>query len=274
MSKLLVRNYYPATVQIDGADIKIRVHRLSATEFRAWAKAFDAVNDPPSERALTVRDPAREDEQAKQLVPRAWTEAETAAAEAIAQLEPFVIDMRIAAAMPALKALIPAEPGDEEFVMPDAEVRKRRLAEMTPEQRAAWDVLDAADEQRAADFIIDTISRYVTVEAGEIEQEGEDGTVTALTSGADVVRFFGGHASALRSLVGCVREENTLSTALKNALRSARDSRRSSDAADLDPVGAKPDAPVPPVESGDSAATADVTASIADAPSGSTETSI
>jgi hypothetical protein len=273
VSKLLVRNYYPATLPLDGEEIKIRVHRMSATEFREWARAHDRVVDPSSERSLTIRDPNREDEIAKRLVPRAWTDAETAAAEAIATLEAFIeIDVRMAASIAALKALIPAEPGDEVFVMTDAAVRKRRLDEMTSEARAAWDVVDARDEAFERDFIINTITHYVTVEKGEIDQE-VDGAVVPLTEGADLVRFFGGHATALRHLVGAVREENTLSTALKNALRSARASRPSSGAAGLDPLGATPAPPAPPVESEDSAAIEAATASTADAPSGSTVSS-
>lgn len=271
MSKLLVRNYYPTTVPIDGAEIRIRVSRMSASDFMAWAKRFDAVNDPPSERTLTVRDPAREDEQATRLVPRAWTDAETAAAEAIATIEADTPSPRTLEALPALQALIPSEPGDEVFVMPDAAVRTRRLAEMTPEQRTAWDAIDAADERRAAEFVVDTITRYIEVEPGEIDKEGAD-LVAPLTSGADLVRYFGGHAAALRELVAIVRVEHTLSTALKNDLRSARASRRSSAAADLEGAGI-PGPTAAPVAPEASVGTVAAMASTGGASSGSMTTS-
>ena len=250
MPKLSIQTYYPTTVALDGAEIDLRITRLAARDAFAFLKDFERAADPPSERSLIVR--VKDDELEKRPVPRPRTAKEQAAADALVTLRECLKtsthtfplgddvahgrDQILLALLSEIEAALPEEAeGDEQFVLSDQVVRARRLDEMTPEQRAAWDVLDKADEQFATDFIVDTITNYVTAEPGQIEVDGQD-----ITSGADLVRLFGAHAGALKAMVRAVRDENVLPSALKNAWRSARDSRRSSTTSDLDLSGQTP----------------------------------
>ena len=250
MAKLSVSSHYPTTIPIDGVDIDFRIQRLTAAEFFAFSRQYEKVLDPPSERMLLVR---REDELAKRPVARQRTAKEQAAADALVTLRECLKtsahtfplhddvsqsrDQVLLALLSEIEAALPAEPDsdDEVFVIPDSEIRTRRLAELSPIERAAWDGLDAEDEAFAASFIVETLTRYVQVAPDQIEADG-----VPVTSGADLVRYFGGQGAALKALVRAVREENLLPSALKNALRSARDTRPSSSTPDREAPGSEP----------------------------------
>ena len=270
MPKLSVQTYYPVTVPIDGEPIACRIARLSAREFFTFAKEFDRVSDPVSERKITIR--VTDEELAKHPVPRARTRAEDAAQEALEELRTGLAGLENGAVLTGLlthvEAALPPEPTSEEFVISDEEIRKRRLEEMTDVHRAAWEKTDAEDERFAASFIVDTVARYVTVEPGEIEVDD-----APLTSGADLVRVFGGQTAALKALVRAVREENVLPTALKNAWRSARATTPSSNTPDLAVPGTAPGKTAASAEPKGSAPAAAATADPSPGSSGATATS-
>jgi hypothetical protein len=157
--------------------------------------------------------------------------------------------------------------GDEEqvgddgktFVIPDDEIMRRRLAEMTPEDRATYEKADAA------------LTDYVTVEEGEIEIT-ENGVPRWLTTGAELVEFFGARQAVLRNVLAEVYLQNTASDALKNVWRSRLGSGDSSLERDPEANGARPEPPVESVKSEGSAGSEAATASTAAISSGSTAT--
>jgi hypothetical protein len=269
MSKLSVTSYFPLTLPIDGTPVALRIARLTAREFFAFAKDYDRATDPVSERKLLLR---TAEELTKQPVPRERTAAEAAAAEALEALREGLQGLESGAALTGLlaplEALLPPEPTSEEFVVSDAEVRKRRLEEMGPDQKAAWEQQDADDERFAASFIVETITRWVQAEAGEIDVDGEP-----LTAGADLVRVFGGQADVLKAMVRAVRDENLLPTPLKNAWRSARASKPSSSTPDRDQPGPAPVPTAPPADERASAPDAAAMGLPNPAPSGAIATS-
>jgi hypothetical protein len=241
MAKLSVQSYFETSVPIDGVEITVHVTRLAASDFFTWARDFDRVSDPVSERQLTIR--LTDEERAKRPVQRPRTAAEAAAADACVGLRELLkgtgedTERELLVHLTTIEAALPAEPDsdDEVHVLPDAEIRQRRLAEMTPEARARWDAQDQADEAFARTFIADTLTRFIALPAGEID--GPDGPIT---TGEGVLRYFGGHTGALQALVRAVRDENVLPTALKNAWRSARASMPSSSTPDRDQPGPAP----------------------------------
>lgn len=167
-------------------------------------------------------------------------------------------------------------PGDEQeqrdgaFVIPDATIHERRLAEMTEPERARFERWRDDTNAETNAFITDTISRYVRVAPGQIEIE-EAGEAREITEGADLVRFYGSRLDVLLPVIEAVLVENSLSPSLKNAYRSGTGSRSSSAAPDSQEAsGARPEPPVTNADAAPSATSGAATASIEDSPSGAT----
>jgi len=241
---LTVPSYYRTHTLIEQQRIEIQVARMTVGQASAFRRAYDTFSSAESVRLVSTRQPGEEMEQ--RLVPRALTSAEIAAAEALAAVEdtgeplaPLPAEVR--AAITACRALVPPEPTKEVFVIPDTEIRRRRLAEMTPEAREAFDALDAREDALGDAFLTDTITRYVTVPPGQIEERDPDtGEVRAVTTGADLVRIFAGQSAVLLDLVNVIRIENALPESAKKAWRSLFASSASSSAPATDPVGNAP----------------------------------
>lgn len=186
---LTIKSCFPSCVPIDGQLIKITVARMKVGEASAFRRAYHRLTAPESIRILSTRKPGEEQE--KRLVPRPPTAEEN------------------------------AEPEAEVFLIPDAEIRRRRLAEMSPAEREAFDVLDAREDVENDAFIEKAIAQYVTVEAGQIEETNmATGDVTAVTTGADLVRIFSSRPSVLVDLVTVIRIENMLPESQKQLLRA------------------------------------------------------
>jgi hypothetical protein len=113
-------------------------------------------------------------------------------------------------------------------VVDDETVRRRRLVEMTEDERAEYDSMDEEESRFADKFLSDAIRNYVTVEADQLFEDGPDGEQRQITAGADLLRVFGGRADVLSQLLRAVHYENCLSAAAKKALRLVSDSARSS----------------------------------------------
>jgi hypothetical protein len=177
------------------------------------------------------------------------------------------------------RALLIRTPGDEEqvgddgktFVIPDAEIMRRRLAELAPDARLAFDKAEQAAEDFAEGFIRRSLTDYVTVEEGEIEIT-ENGVARWLTKGAELVEFFGARQEVLRNVLAEVYLQNTASDALKNVWRSQLDSGDSSLERDPEANGARPEPPAESVKSEGSAGREAATASNGAISSGSTAT--
>lgn len=158
----------------------------------------------------------------------------------------------------------------EAFVVSAAEIRRRRLVEMTDDQRAAYERLMDEEEIFARSFLAESISRYVTVVPGQIE-EVDDATQTtrAITAGADIVRLYGARRSVLSALMDAILEQNTLSPAAKNGSPLGSGSQTSSAGLeDQAAPGVRPGAPALSVSDGRSVTSGVATASIEEHPSG------
>ncbi len=247
---LNVPNYFRSQVLIDGQILHINVARMTVAEASAFRRAFDKFSNSEAVRLVSSRKEG--EEMAKQSVPRDRTPAEIAAAEALAKLDETRVPIgdgvvppltqEALAVIDACRALVPAEPVTEMFVIPLEEIRRRRLAEMTPAERQAYEAVDAAEDIFADKFLEESIAKYVTVPEGELQEtDVETGAVTTITSGADLVRIFARIDQAvLVGIVNAIRIENSFPESQKKAWRSLFDSFASSNAPATDPVGSEP----------------------------------
>lgn len=248
---LTVPNYFKSQVLIDGELLRIHVARMTVNQASVFRRAFDKFSNSEAVRLVSTRKDGEEME--KRAVPRDRTPAEIAAAEALARfdetrvpvgagvVEPVTAEAN--AVIEACRALVPAEPVTEAFVIPLEEIRRRRITEMTPAERQAYDDLDAEEDAFADKFLADSIAAYVTVPEGELQEtDVETGAVTSITSGADLVRIFARIDQAiLVGIVNAIRIENSFPESRKKAWRSLFDSFASSKAPATDPAGSEPE---------------------------------
>jgi hypothetical protein len=143
------------------------------------------------------------------------------------------------------------------FRVPDDEIRRRRLLEMSSEDRNRFEELDAEDERVIADFCAKAIAAHVWVKPGiKLMFEDAHGVQRQLSTGADLVEAFSGQATIQREIVEAIEEENSLSPEEKKRSRMRSASTSSSPASVPIVNGAAPDAIAAPVDAKASAASA------------------
>jgi hypothetical protein len=150
-------------------------------------------------------------------------------------------------------------------------VMERRLAEMTTEERAHYDELDAADEAFAKQFLMDAVTAHVRVLDGEMVDEDEEGTEVPVTTGAQLLKIYAGRADVLRQLLTCIWTENTMSANEKKVRRSLFALSRSLNEQAMVAVGARQ---VPTADAAENAASVGIADAIQlapETPSGSVE---
>lgn len=258
---------FPVVLNIEGVGIDATVTRLDLDQAAAFARGYARIRDPHSVRLVSMRMPG--DEQERRVIPDANSEDAQKQLAAIRAVRATIADAGAATQLlddviAALTAAVPRLPQKEEFVIDDAEIRRRRLVEMTDEQRARYEALVAEEDAFADAFVRDQLSAHLTIAAGQIG-EGPEGEAVDVTSGADFVRIFGARREVLLHALSTLHDENTLPAPLKNALRSLRDSQRSSGARERKAMttadGERPEGPATNVESTPSATTGTATAS-------------
>jgi hypothetical protein len=258
--KLYHEAQFPFT---DGGLLDIRVKRMSVGESQAFERRYDAVKSRESLRRTSIRLPGPEME--KQPIARPRTTHEQALADAIDQFDGLTgVPESVTAAMSTilnLARVLVAEPTDaEEFVINDAEVRRRRLEEMPPSVKADYDSLVLQEDAAESAFIEDIVRAFVTLASDQVVIVDADGVETSLTSGDDILRIFGANLGDMRALVQQVYFENRLSDARKKTLRSLFASDVSSAAPAKDPAGNAPEATVVPADEKASASSVDAMA--------------
>jgi DNA-binding MarR family transcriptional regulator len=150
---------------------------------------------------------------------------------------------------------------DGEQDVPITEVRRRRLVEMTPEQRAAFEAMEAAEAKGAVEFCCEQIRQHVSVDpAVRLVVEDEAGDPRPIKSGADLVAAFAGNRAVLLELAGAIAFENTLSAEKKRAWRARFDSSSSSTPVPPATTGTAPAATAAPVAPSSSASDAGASA--------------
>jgi hypothetical protein len=115
-------------------------------------------------------------------------------------------------------------------VVPDDEIRRRRLDEMDSATRAVFDAASQADDDFMTAFCSESIAAYISVAPGEKlkAQRDDAGDTFEVKTGKDLVEAFGGNLSMLIRLTRSIHQENTLSPETKKALRSLSASTGSS----------------------------------------------
>lgn len=142
----------------------------------------------------------------------------------------------------------------DEADVPMDEVRRRRLAEMTPEELAAFEALEAADSAYAGTFCRDQIREHLWVDPrASVHIEDDAGVLTPLQTGDDLARIFAGNFEMLLALTRLVYEENTLGAEKKRRLRQRFASNGSSSTSEKAAPGPSPDATAAPAAPADSA---------------------
>jgi hypothetical protein len=232
-----IKNYYERTVSIDDAEgsvvtLPIRVRRFTKEQLIDFSIGLKRCRNRAADRYLT-RKPDTDEQEKTQL------------------------DLR------GVTVTVP--------VIPDEEIRRRRLLEMNAEERAKFEELDAADERFIVDFCAKAIAEHVWVKPGiRLMLEDAQGVQRQLTTGQDLVEAFAGNATLQRALVNAIEEENALSAEEKKRSRLRSALSTSSPASSPPADGVAPDATAKPVNGKDSAASGPASEALATIPSGST----
>lgn len=234
--KLRLRAFEPATVEVAaGVTIDMRVKRLNLEDAASFEQLFRRAVTPEVDRVLLVRRPG--DEQDRHPAPASDRED-----------APLTFGA---------------------FIIPDEEIRRRRLEELSAEARGHVDQLRAEDVHAQRLFIDEVLGRFVRVEPGQVEWEDETGAVLDVTNGAQLARCFGASPVVLQRIVLALRSANEVSEVQKNGSGSRFISRPSSPEREPTASGASSAPTAARVDDSGSATTAGATP-IAENPSGPT----
>lgn len=147
------------------------------------------------------------------------------------------------------------------WIVTDDEIRARRMAEMTTDERAAFLALEAREADATLNACARAVSQFVEVAPalpdGTIQRVEVDGR--PVKTGADLVDLFDGSLPVLSTLAGLIRAEHTMQPDEKKGLRSRFDSS----------TGSRPNPPAsgatPAETAGDAASAASVASASVDA---------
>lgn len=196
-----IRNYYTRDIPIDdgfngeavaaGETFRIRVRRFTVAQLQAFHRGFVRLTSPTAARFI-FRKPEGDEQAMREIQAQVDEQGRVTA------------------------------PARSEHVVPDAEIERRRLEEMTVETRAAYDAASLADDEFMAQFCSQAITDFITVDptGPPVDTVRDNGESLRVQSGADLVEAFGGNLSMLVRLTRAIHQENTLSPEAKKALRS------------------------------------------------------
>lgn len=173
----------------------------------------------------------------------------------VAQLQAFMPGFELMTAPPSERFVFRQPEGPEQeqdekkqYRIPIGEIRRRRLAEMTPEQRAAVDAASRADQDAILEFCREVVAEHVWLpmgvrlriagETGDRIVEGVAGSVLD-RPGEALAEALAGNLSTLMILTRAVADENLVGATAKKAWRSLSSSKPSS-TADRPAPGARP----------------------------------
>lgn len=136
----------------------------------------------------------------------------------------------------------------------DGVVVARLELEQAADVREARYARDAEEETFAVDFLIRSITDYVTALPGQVYREADP--ATSLTAGEDLLGVYGNREDVLQGMLASIYLENCLSEEIKKKLKAPPASAPSSTAAIPTAAGDAP-APTAPPASGSTSAPAD-----------------
>ena len=156
-------------------------------------------------------------------------------------------------------------PLHQAFVLPESEIRRRRISEMSPDDYATLLEQESQEEAYSNEVLRETICSYVTIPAGQgVRVETASGQYEDVCTGPQIMEAFGQNAGILLRLYQEVHHQNTLTGSAKNELRLASASASSSPPSPREPGGPTPGSPVVPVGSAGCVAVEGATASTED----------
>lgn len=219
--------YEPATVVVDpevrdevtGAILEpafvidVEVKRLTIDEQATYDRLFWRAIGPEAERVVLVRRPGEEQE-------RTSGSAISAArlAELLMQLP--ALEQAPADALPVLRTVLDELVPTDQFLIPDDEIRRRRLIEMTDGERARYERLRADDSEAYARYLSEGLRKFVKVPPGQLEYVDEHGVVTPVTNGEQLALCYGSRPEVLRQISFAIRAVNEMTEAQKKGWRS------------------------------------------------------
>lgn len=260
-----IRTYEPRSIDLgDNTSLTVGIKRLSVTEANLFDRLFWRAMLLESERLVLVRRPGDEQE-------RQTTTAISAARLAELQREAAALADGDGPAVKAflLAALDELRPTDR-WVVPDEEIRRRRLLEMTDDQRARYEAIVEEDKRALAAFLSEALAQFVNVHPDQLEiEDAVTGEVTPVTNGEQLARCFGARQDLLQAIVHAIRDVNELSAVQKNGSGSRSTSSTSLPARDPKATGGSSEPTAAPADSSASVTTGAATPTVMN-PSGAT----
>lgn len=115
------------------------------------------------------------------------------------------------------------------YLVPETEIRRRRLQEMTPDELTAFMAQEAEDVAFIATFCDEQIRQHVWLDPkAHVSVEDDNGATRTVTTGPDLADLFAGNLAMLTRLARVIYEENTLAPEQKKTLRQLSASTRGS----------------------------------------------
>lgn len=184
---ITIKTYYDRTltVDVDGepVEIPICVQRFSSAQLLDFTQRFKRVEDPPAQR-LIYRKPDTDEWHQTPVTVRGTS---------------FHV-----------------------FTVSDEEIRRRRLVEMSEEERQRYEAQAADDDRYTSEFCADVITKYVWVKKRvRVVLDLEGGQPVEISTGESIARAFAGNLHVMRELVRAIKDENTLGAADKQRARRA-----------------------------------------------------
>lgn len=129
-------------------------------------------------------------------------------------------------------------------------VLARLELEQSEAERDARRLRDDAEEAFAREFLVESVTKFVTVEPGQLYRRQSQAPITA---GADLLQAFAARQDVLQELLSVIYVENCLSDDIKKKLKALSDSEPSSTPATPTAAGDRPAPTATPASDSDSA---------------------
>lgn len=234
MAKKTIRAWEPETIEIEPArrdgdgniiepaeTIRVFVKRLTVDEATKFDRLFWRGVSNEAERLVLVRRPGEEQER------------QTMAAISSERLETLKNDLSTLESSPeaafgVLRDLLAELAPTDQFIVPDEEIRRRRLLEMTDAERTRYELVRKQDAEAFGLFLSDALQHFVRVEAGQIEFIDDKEVTVDVLNGEQLAMCYGARPDILRNISMAIRAHNELTDAAKKDWRSRSASNSSS----------------------------------------------
>lgn len=265
----IIRTWEPVTVMIAGRPTKLKIKRQTLKEFSHFDRLFARAMNAESDRLVMVRRPGDEMERRERVVLTAQRVSDyQSALDIIETLATEPTTDRMKELITLARTILAEVQPNEHFVIEDDEIKRRRILELTDQERANYERLKQADNESFEQAAMEGLSKYVRVVPGQISiEDDETGEITDVTTGEQLQRALSTSWELIQILLA-IKRANTVSDQEKNESGSPSTSNTSSSERDPKATGESP-AVAGSAGPLDSATTVDATPS-ATTPSGST----